>query len=107
MSDLAPNAQQVVGVLRHDLSHLGKMVTTEQRVYILHSQSCLDSGRDLRTCPFSCALDRGIDEEAWDGFEDVPVLLAVLRLGDYDPVGTGRLIPLKVMGNPCDEQVEN
>lgn len=97
MSDLAPNAQQVVGVPRHDSSHYGKMVTAEQRVYILHSQACLDSGRDLRACPFSRALDHGIDEDMWEGWEDQPVLLATLIPDDFD-VHRLSLVPLRRLG---------
>lgn len=39
-----PKIQQIVGVYRHDTLHYGRAVTAEQRVYILHSRECLDSG---------------------------------------------------------------
>lgn len=81
MADLVPasDIERIVGASRHRQAHLGRAVSAEQRVYILHSQRCLDSGIDLRECPYSKALDRGIHRDQWDGFEDQAVLLAVWR----------------------------
>lgn len=65
MSELvdASQIEAIVGARRHPTEHLGRAVPEEQQVYILHSQKCLDSGRDLRECPYSLALDRGIDQK--------------------------------------------
>lgn len=75
MSRLEPSdrIEQIVGKERHEFMHLGRAVSDEQRVYILHSHECVNSGRDLRLCQYSLALDKGIDPDEW--VEDVPVLL--------------------------------
>lgn len=67
MSDLVDPAiiEQIVGKKRHRTRHYGRAVSREQTVYILHSQECRDSTPDLRDCPFSLALDRGIEVEHW------------------------------------------
>ena len=79
MADLVPaeDIEGIVGVKRHRQAHYGRAVSAEQRVYILHSQRCLDSGVDLLECRFSVALDRGIDIRHWDGDEDRAVVLVV------------------------------
>ena len=63
MSNLVPPSEieGIVGAHRHAVSHFGRAVSSEQTVYILHSRECVDSGVDLRDCPFSVALDKGID----------------------------------------------
>lgn len=77
----------VVGAMRHAVHHIGRAVTSEQRVYILHSEQCRARPEtDLRQCPYSAALDRGIDPKRWEGFEDQPVRLW------FAPFG-GLLIP--------------
>lgn len=77
MTDLVPADQieQIVGARRHPLAHLGRAVSSEQVVYILHSQQCLDSGIDLRSCGYSRALDRGIDLADWQHHQDQVVTL--------------------------------
>lgn len=77
MSNLVPagDIEQIVGVARHRKAHYGRASSTEQVVYILHSKECLASGIDLRDCRFSVALDRGINERRWTGYEDVAVAL--------------------------------
>lgn len=79
MSEIVPSSEieAIVGVPRHRSIHYGRAVSAEQRVYILHSQRCKDSGVDLRDCRFSVALDRGINVRSWSGWEDKPVLLYV------------------------------
>jgi hypothetical protein len=79
VTDLVPAAdiERIVGAARHPTEHLGRAVSTEQTVYILHSQKCRDSGIDLRDCAFSVALDHGIDMSDWDGWEDQPVTLDI------------------------------
>jgi hypothetical protein len=69
--------EQKLGMKRDLVEHLAIAVSAEQRVYILHSQQCVDSHPDLRKCPFSIALDLGIDEDAWCLSEDRPVLLSI------------------------------
>lgn len=65
--------EAVVGVSRHATEHWGRAVSAEETVYILHSQACKDSGIDLRQCPYSIALDRGIDHFLpWTGWRRVP-----------------------------------
>lgn len=84
MSDLvgSDRIEQIVGVARHPTWHYARAVSAEQKVYILHSQKCLDSGIDLRDCVFSHALDRGIDLDHW--VEDVSVQV-VIRNGSLIP----------------------
>jgi hypothetical protein len=87
MTALVPgeSIEQIVGASRHSHQHLGRAVSAEQTVYILHSQRCKDSGIDLRECQWSRVLDNGIDPADWSGFEDRPVALAVIK---------GRLFPV-------------
>ena len=75
----------IVGVKRDDVVHFGRAVSSEQRVYILHSRECLASVSDQRDCEFSLALDNGIDPDEW--VEDVPVILRREN---------GRLVPARV-----------
>lgn len=77
MTDLVPADQieQLVGARRHQLAHLGRAVSANRMVYILHSQACKDSGIDLRRCAYSEALDDGIDLAEWT--EDQTVTLQV------------------------------
>jgi hypothetical protein len=100
VSDKVPTdeIERIVGVSRHDSDHIGRAVSDEQQVYILHSKECLDSGIDLRECEFSVALDLGINPLMWGPWEDVPVVLALWS--------TGRLIPLRKVPVITDEQWE-
>lgn len=79
MSDLVnpSDIERIVGVKRGRSLHCGRAVSDEQMVYILHSRMCVDTGTDLRNCRFSIALDRGINERAWAGHEDRPVMLGI------------------------------
>ncbi|MGZ0069282.1 hypothetical protein [Microbacterium arborescens] len=79
MTRLEPTSsiETTVGAERSQSEHIGRAVSAEQRVYILHSQDCVDTGRNLRTCPYSIALDLGIDVPTWQGHEDRPVILAI------------------------------
>lgn len=79
MSEMEPaeTIEATVGAPRDPWLHFGRAVSAEQRVYVLHSDECREIYADLRDCPFSKALDRGIDVEEWEGFEDVPVRLRV------------------------------
>lgn len=79
MSDLVPadDIERIVGAARHPSEHRGRAVSAEQRVYILHSEHCRDTTPDLRDCPYSLALDAGVNPRM-DGWpEDTPVALAL------------------------------
>jgi len=88
MSNLVPadRIEAIVGAVRHPTDHIGRAVSAEETVYILHSQECRDSGVDLRECPYSLALDFGVDLSGW--VEDVPVRLAFVD---------DRLVPLEAV----------
>lgn len=88
MSNLVPteDIERIVGVERHETQHYARAVSDEQTVYILHSRECLDSGRDLRECPLSLALDNGIDPAEW--VEDQPVKVRVEGVYEHT-----RLVP--------------
>lgn len=88
MTDTVPaqDIEQIVGVQRHATEHWGRAVSAEQQVYILHSADCLNVRPDLRQCPYSLALDDGINVNYWT--EDVP-----LRLTVEDPDGEAWLVP--------------
>lgn len=77
MSKIVPadRIERIVGVKRFLHDHWARAVSAEQTVYILHSQDCINSGTDLRECPYSQALDRGIDPSAWVQDEPVEVML--------------------------------
>lgn len=80
MSDLVPteDIERIVGIDRHPTLHYGRAVSSEEIVYILHSQECKDSGEDLRECEFSIALDNGIDEYLWvPDYENRAVVLSI------------------------------
>ena len=86
MSDLVnpDDIERIVGVERHRTRHYARAVSAEQTVYILHSVECRAMYDDLRDCPWSLALDRGIDEYDWSDREDRAVLVRVRN---------GRLVP--------------
>jgi len=91
MSDLVPaeDIELIVGAARGMWTHFGRAVSTERKVYVLHSIECKNSGLDLRECPYSLALDEGIDLDDWTGSEDVAVALSI---------ADGRLIPVPSIG---------
>ena len=91
MTNIVPadEIEEIVGVRRHPTGHYARAVSAEQTVYILHSHRCKDSGRDLRECRFSIALDKGIDPQDWDGNEDQPWRVAVNRSGLLVPAAPG------------------
>lgn len=68
MSELVPatDIERIVGSARHPTLHQARAVSAEEKVYVLHSAECLVAHvADLRLCPFSLALDRGIDIAHW------------------------------------------
>ncbi|MFB7890316.1 hypothetical protein ACFCZ3_19920 [Cellulosimicrobium cellulans] len=78
MADLVPpgRIEEIVGACRHDTKHLGRAVSAEKRVYVLHSWACIDSGIDLRECEFSRALDATrVRPEEWPF--DVAIALGI------------------------------
>ena len=72
---VADKIEQIVGIKRHTTEHRARAVSAEERVYILHSQECKDRYPDLRDCPYSIALDQGIDEDKW--VMDQPVAVQI------------------------------
>lgn len=93
MSERVPADQieQIVGIQRHPTRHYARAVSAEETMYILHSQECRDAYDDLRDCPWSLALDRGIDLAEWDGYEDRPVLVRVRDRRLVPDPGEGRV----------------
>lgn len=77
--------ESIVGTKRHQRAHFAKAVSSEQRVYILHSQNCVEDNSDLRDCEFSLALDAGIDIEKWN--ENTTTLVQVVD---------GELVPARI-----------
>ena len=85
MVDIVAGAEHIVGHKRRPGLHLARMVSQEKVAYVLHSSDCLNSGIELRTCVYSQALGRGIDQHLWRGYLDRPVVLTI---------ATGHLEPL-------------
>lgn len=73
--------ETIVGAKRHPIRHLGRAVSAEETVYILHSGLCKAEGKDLRECSYSRLLDRGIDLTIWADWQDRPVVLGLARQG--------------------------
>ena len=95
MVDIVPaeKIEQIVGAARHETEHIGRSVSAEAVVYVLHSRECLDSLADrtsnLRECKFARAQDYGIDPGVWEDFQDVPVILTIsAEWDDLEPVRT-------------------
>lgn len=80
MTKLVPTDQieHIVGRKRDQTTHYARAVTAEQTVYILHSQQCVDTTPDLRECPYSAALDKGI-EYHWRRHLDQPMPVHILN----------------------------
>lgn len=79
-----------VGVPRHDVLHIGRAVSKTGQFYILHSKECFESGEPLTDCEYSWALEWGISDDEWYGWEDLPVVLYIhnedlLPAGVYYP----------------------
>lgn len=77
MSNLVDSSEieHIVGSSRHPTRHLARAVSDEETVYILHSRGCKDSGIDLRDCPYSQAMDEGIDVDRWEEDKAVHVII--------------------------------
>ena len=91
MSDLEPNAQEIVGAERDPYCHIARADSERQVVTILHSHACLNSYENLRECPFSRSLDLGIVEADWRGHEDRPVVVEIEPNGNLVPFPFGTL----------------
>jgi hypothetical protein len=89
MTDLVDRSEieRLVGARRSSGAHLARADSAAGKVYILHSQRCLDTGMDLRGCRYSIALDFGIDMADWADHEDETVALRVYE---------DRLIPISL-----------
>lgn len=86
--------ESIVGVPRHPTQHWARAKERDNlgrwhhRVYILHSQACVDSGIDLRDCPYSLALDNGVYYRPihgiWSWVEDMAVPVQIFHHKDTD-----------------------
>lgn len=81
--------ERIVGTGRHQTRHYARADSTTQTVYILHSQKCKDTGKDLRSCLFSLALDNGIDIDVWEGWQNQPVRVTINSAHQLIPVVPG------------------
>lgn len=89
----ADKIEGIVGAKRHSTLHVARAVSAEQRVYVLHSRECIERiterSSDIRLCPFSVALDEGIDLGPWQDFQDVAVDVEIdEEYGDLVPTRT-------------------
>lgn len=82
----ADQIERIVGVDRHPTAHYARAVSAEETVYVLHSAACRADRGDLATCPYSLALDAGIDADQWP--VDVPVEVSIIA-GFLVPVAGG------------------
>lgn len=82
----ADTIEKTVGATRHATDHIARAISAEQRVYILHPDSCLERGIDLRSCEYSIALDLPLDLDVWEQRQDTPVRVAI-------DVDEGDLVP--------------
>lgn len=92
MTNLVPHEDvpRIVGRPRHPTLHFGLADPESELLYILHSVECFESGRDLRECPFSLALDQGAPMDVWESYENQPVELAITEC-------CGNLVPKEAL----------
>ena len=69
--------EKIVGAKRHGIDHIGRAVSAEKRIYVLHSKECVSTGIDVRECLYSVASDLGLDLELWEDQQDAPVRLEI------------------------------
>jgi hypothetical protein len=88
MSELvgADEIEDLVGYKRHVAIHVGRAESETGTLYILHSKECKSTTPDLRECPYSIAMDRGINMSVWRQFMDIPVML-VIEFDHLVPMG--------------------
>ena len=94
--------ERIVGAPRHETRHLARAVSAEEQVYVMHSRECIvqvtSRGSDLRVCPFSHGLERGIDMDVWGGWQDRAVEVWI-------SAGSERLVPVRLAGDrPVEER---
>lgn len=71
-----------VGAKRHATLHIGRLFPNSGKLYIMHSQECIDfyDGQrylDLTHCKFSKALDNGLLPDDWPyQYVNKPVVLS-------------------------------
>lgn len=88
--------EKIVGAKRHATEHMARAVSAEERLYILHSKECVGTGIDLRECPYSIALDLGIDLYLWEEWQDVPIGLEICP-------DEGDLLPIMDLAEPKEK----
>ena len=81
----ASEIEHIVGAKRGVL-HKSRAYDSTGQVFILHSHGCLALG-DLLACPYTKAMEQGIDIATWRlrGWMEVPVIVGIHE---------GTLIPL-------------
>lgn len=80
--------EAIVGHDRDYFHHYARAISETETVYILHSQICLNTDRDLLDCRFTKALDRGIDLDRWGEVLDQPTVVLI---------ESGKLVPAEVL----------
>lgn len=107
MADMVDSStiEAIVGVPRHATKHYGRAVPSERCVYILHSSECLESGRDLRECPYSVALDHGVEYWRWQQVLGRPVLLEIQQ-GHLAPVVDSIVPELRESLSAAQDEIE-
>lgn len=83
--EAATDIEQTVGAYRDRILHIGRVVTGERKVYILHPTECVQSHEDLRSCAMSLAMDEGIELADWRDATDRPMVLGVSDRGKLVP----------------------
>lgn len=84
--------EAIIGLPRRLHQHLARVVDRDgdDGVFIMHSKMCVALTPDLRTCPYSLALDLGVaDVPGWHDENGEPVretVQVVLRRGRLMPV---------------------
>lgn len=84
--------ENLVGRPRHAYNHWGRLDSATQVFYILHSGECFSYTHDLRTCPYSLALERTIELSKKgvtlfaESDQDCPVELGISVYGALVPV---------------------
>lgn len=90
--------ETIVGARRHRTRHIGRAVTADRAVYVLHPHACLARTPDLRDCRYARALDHGIDPAEWR--PDTPVRLALVRGRVVDAWRALELHLARMLGRP-------
>lgn len=81
--------EHIVRAKRHPTKHLGRLVSENETIYVLHSAECVAALEDLRDCRYSLAIGRS-GSARWEAVRDRPVVLSIVTHGDLSglvPVG--------------------